>query len=374
VVDLAWKNLLHDKLRFAITVSGIAFAVTLILVQSGLFIGLLDAASTPIERAGADLWVTPKNTPTLEFPHGFPEERLNRVRSVPGVERADKLIVAFMDVALPTGAQESVVVYALEDFTRWNLPWSIVEGDVRDLRRTPSFMLDESADARFGAFQIGEYREIAGRRLKIVGRTRDAKSFATAPMAFMDYRLAQEVFEPARGKSCYLLVKLEPGADITAVQAEIARRVPWNDVWTRDAWAEQSRQYWYVNAGIGLNMAVTVFLGCLVGTVVVAQTLYTSTMEHIREFGTLKAIGGSNRDIYVIIGRQALIAALVGFVVGMIPSLALVPAVEALGLKLRLSGEMVVEVFVGTIVMCLVAAAVSFRKVASIDPALVFRG
>ena len=61
-------------------------------------------------------------------------------------------------------------------------------------------------------------------------------------------------------------------------------------------------------------MFMTVFLGCLVGVVVVAQTLYTSTMEHIKEFGTVKAIGGSNRDIYSILGEQATIAAVVGFV------------------------------------------------------------
>ncbi len=63
-------------------------------------------------------------------------------------------------------------------------------------------------------------------------------------------------------------------------------------------------------------MYITVFLGCLVGIVVVAQTLYTSTMEHIKEFGTVKAIGGGNGDIYRILGKQATIAAVAGFVAG----------------------------------------------------------
>ena len=53
-------------------------------------------------------------------------------------------------------------------------------------------------------------------------------------------------------------------------------------------------------------MYLTVFLGCLVGVVVVAQTLYTSTMEHLKEFGTVKAIGGGNLDIYRILGQAGL--------------------------------------------------------------------
>jgi putative ABC transport system permease protein len=110
-----------------------------------------------------------------------------------------------------------------------------------------------------------------------------------------------------------------------------------------------------------------------VGVVVVAQTLYTSTMEHLKEFGTVKAIGGGNSTIYGILGRQALIAALVGFVLGLVPSYAMRSLVLRADLKLIIPPTVAAMVFVGTIVLCLCAAMISFRKVASIDPALVFR-
>ena len=107
---------------------------------------------------------------------------------------------------------------------------------------------------------------------------------------------------------------------LEAVRRDIRHRLPYNDVHTRDAWAEKSSRYWVENTGLGFNMVMTIFLGCLVGVVIVAQTLYTSTMEHLREFGTVKAIGGSNADIYRILTRQALIAAVTGFILGVIPS------------------------------------------------------
>ena len=375
MVDLALKNLLHDRLRFAITVTGIAFAVMLVFVQVGLFRGLLDKATVTIAHLDAEIWVTSKNTPNVDFAQTFPQGYVQRVRSVPGVARADNLIVQFMNIALPSGAAESVLLYALEDFEFWRFPWRVLEGDPRDLKRGNYLFMDDYASQRFGAFQIGEYREIFGKRLKIIGRTSEALSFSTTPMVFTDYHLAQHL-APGQlgGKTTYILVKLAPGADAETVRAEIRRRLPYNDVHSKRVWMDKTRDYWIESTGIGLNMLMTVFLGCLVGVVVVAQTLYTATMEHLKEFATVKAIGGSNGDIYRILAKQSVISAVIGFVLGCIPAFLLQPGMERIGLKLLIEPQLVVTVFIGTLLLCLGAAMISFRKVAQVDPAMVFRG
>lgn len=373
MVSLARKNLLHDRLRFIITVSGVAFAVTLVLVQVGLFTGLLDKATTTIEHASADIWITSRNTPNVDFAHAFPETVVLRVRSVPGVARADNLIVAFMNLQLPSGAEEGTLVYALEDFAAWRLPWSAPEGHVDDLRRGPNILMDRTAARRFGAFAVGDHREILRRRFKIVGTTIGAASFTTAPITFMDYRRAQELQEILRDKTTYVLVKTAPGYDAATVAADIRRRLPYNDVYTKLDWARRSRNYWIQSTGLGMSMGVTVFLGILVGIVIVGQTLYTSAVEHVKEFGTVKAIGGSNWDIYRILGEQALIAAFVGFALGAVLSLFMRPLMAQLGLNVLLTPAFTASVFAGTVLMCLGAAVFSFRRVASIDPALVFR-
>lgn len=375
MVDLATKSLLHDRLRFLITVSGVAFAVTLVFVQVGLFLGLLDNASVTIDHIDADLWVTSRNTPNIDFAHAFPDTAVQRVRAIPGVVHADNLIVWFMTMNLPSGAQEGTLVYALDDFRRWNIPWNVREGDLSDLRRGAYFFLDDSAVKRYGEYSVGDYRELLGQRMKIIGKTTDARSFTTTPISFMDFDRAQDmVGSQLRNRTTYVMVKLAPGADAAAVRREIARRLPYNDVYTKAEWAKRSRSYWVESTGIGLNMVLTVFLGCLVGIVVVAQTLYTSTMEHIREFGTVKAIGGGNGDIYRILAKQATIAALAGFLLGAAMAYAMRPAIAKIDLKLIIPPQLAIVVFAGSIAMCLAAAMVSFRKVASIDPALVFRG
>ncbi len=373
MVSLARKNLFHDRLRFAITVAGVAFAVTLVLVQVGLFMGLLDKATVTIRNASADLWVTSRNTPNVDFAHTFPETAALRARSVPGVERADNLIVAFMNIQLPNGATEGSLVYALEDFAPWNLPWSVTAGSPDDLKRGYSVLMDRSAELRYGPFAVGDYREIQGRRFRVAGTTDEAASFTTTPIVFMDYRNAQELQEQLRGNTTYVLVKLAPGADRAVVQAELARRLPYNDVFTRDEWAQRSRDYWVKSTGLGMSMGVTVFLGILVGIVIVAQTLYTSAVEHIKEFGTVKAIGGSNLDIYRILGEQALIAAVVGFALGAAFSFVARPIMAGIHLNVLISPGFTAVVFAGTVLMCLGSALFSFRRVAGIDPALVFR-
>lgn len=373
MVSLARKNLFHDRLRFVITVAGVAFAVTLVLVQVGLFLGLLDKATVTIRNADAEIWVTSRNTPNVDFAHTFPETNVLRARSVPGVARADNLIVAFLNIQLPSGATEGALVYALEDFRRWNLPWRVTAGDPADLRRGYALLMDRSAELRYGGFAVGDYREIQGRRFRIAGTTEEAASFTTTPIVFMDYRTAQELQEQLRGSTNYILVKLLPGADADAVIAELRRRLPYNDVFSREEWARRSCDYWVQSTGLGMSMGVTVFLGILVGIVIVAQTLYTSAVEHIKEFGTVKAIGGSNLDIYRILGEQALIAAVIGFALGAALSYAARPAMAGLHLNVLISPAFTAAVFAGTVLMCLGAALFSFRRVAGIDPALVFR-
>ena len=141
---------------------GVGFAAALVLIQVGLFFGLLENASITIDRLNADLWVTARNTPNVDFGNPFPETYVHRVRSIPGVARADNLIVWYAIVALPSGAKESVIYYGLRDFPAWGFPWDVESGDPADLRRGRYVMLDNSAERRFGPFAVGRLPRVPG--------------------------------------------------------------------------------------------------------------------------------------------------------------------------------------------------------------------
>jgi hypothetical protein len=129
-------------------------------------------------------------------------------------------------------------------------------------------------------------------RYRLIGRTREARSFTKNPISFLDYRVGKALAPlHLQHRTTYILVKLAPGTNPEAVRDQIQRRLPHNDVRVKAEWAARSRNYWVENTGLGLSMYMTVFLGCLVGVVVVAQTSYTATMDHFKEFAVVKAIG-----------------------------------------------------------------------------------
>lgn len=374
-VPVARRIFFHDRSKALITIVGISFSVVLVCVQVGLFQGLLSNASLMIDRSRADLWITSMRTPNLDFPQYFSSKTVDRVRSVPGVLRADNLILSYLNITLPSGASEGLEVYAMRDFEPWGIPWNLArKKSFLDLRREKGFILDNSASRRFGPFRAGEYRNILQTRMRILDRSRGAISFTTTPLAFMDIRRVRKIqSQLLSGKTGYIIVRAAPGTDIRRLKKALATRLPFNDVYTSAEWARKSQQYWIESTGLGLNNFVTVFLGVLVGMVVVAQTLYSSTTDHLAEYGTIKAIGGSSTDIYRIVSAQAALAALLGFPPGLLVSLLLRSPLAHGGLKMLLPPSFVLTVFFSTVILCQAAGAISYRRISRIDPEMVFR-
>ena len=186
MVDLALKTLLHDKIRFLITVAGVAFAVTLVFVQVGLFLGMLDNATVTIEHLDADLWVTRKNTPNLDFVARLPRDAHRPHPRVPVVAKADNLIVAFVDVACRRARRGRGRLRA-RGFPAVGIAVERRRGNVEDLRRGALHLRRRVGDQAVRPFRVGDYREVLGRRFQIIGRTREAQGFTTTPITFMDY-------------------------------------------------------------------------------------------------------------------------------------------------------------------------------------------
>jgi putative ABC transport system permease protein len=108
--------------------------------------------------------------------------------------------------------------------------------------------------------------------------------------------------------------------------------------------------------------------------VVVAQTIYATTMDHIREYGTLKAMGAPNSYVYKVIMQQAAISTVIGYALGMLVSIFVVRGSQAGGAAILMPPSMAVGMFFVTLLMCVGAALVSINKVTRLDPAIVFKG
>jgi len=371
---LAQRNLFHDKVRLAVTLTGIVFSVVLIVVQLGLFIGFTTATSNLIDHSGADLWITSKNVPYVEQAVAFSERKLNQVRAVPGVADAQKIIARFTQWKRHDGGQESVQIVGINVDDPLERPWNLVEGRVEDLKAPDAVILDELYKQKLGVTRAGEVFEIGGHRARVVGFTHGIRSFTTSPYVFTTFKNAQDFTRLREDQTLFILVKVAPGADAQQVRRDLLEHVTDVDVFTTAQFSHMTTFYWMFTTGAGVAVLIAAVLGLVVGFVVVAQTIYATTVDHIREFGTLKAMGAPNSYVYKVIMTQAALSAVIGYVLGMIVSVFVVHGSEKGGAAILMPMPMAVGMFFLTLAMCVGAALVSINKVTRIDPAMVFKG
>ena len=324
---LAVKAMLADRGRLATSLLGVVFSVVLVNLQGGLLLGMIQKASLLVDYGHADIWVGHRFMTNVDMGTYIPERWVHRIRSIPGVERAEPYMVMFGQMTMPDGRYENVVVVGSDSASLLGNAWVMDNGDPRAVRQPDGILVDVYDADRLGDCRVGDVREINGHRAKVVGMTRGIVSFTTNPYVFTTLdrsriHFGRDVGVPRDG-CCYFLVKASPGADIPELCRRIQSRVPELDVYDRDTYSAMCMEYWLTRTGIGISFGLAAFLGLLVGLAVVAQTLYASVAERIKEFGTLKAMGAENRCIGRFLLAQSLGNAAIGSVLGLIGSLAI---------------------------------------------------
>lgn len=371
---LARRNLTHDRVRLCVTLTGVIFAVVLIAVQMGLFVGFTKAITDVIDHSQADVWVASRGLQNFDVAAPLKEGKLYQVLAVPGVAGVEKLIVDFANWRRPTGGEEFVEVVGFDLYAGNSGPWNVVQGDVAALTTNNAVFVDETCLDKLGIKGVGETVEIGGLRAQVVGLTRGIRSFTTSPYVFTSFKNALNYCSMREGETTYVLVKTSPGVSPVELRTRIANRVPDVDVFTTSELSQKTEDYWMFSTGAGLALVIAACLGLIVGTVIVAQTLYATTMDHLPEFGTLRAMGAPNSYIYRIIITQAVISGVVGYFCGLGISFVIIHFADKGGASIILPTPLAVALFFLTVAMCVGAAFVSIHKVTRIDPAMVFKG
>lgn len=374
MVALARRNLLHDRVRLVVTLTGIVFAVVLSSIQLGLFVGFQRATSDVIANAGADLWVKSTGVTHLETGVPFSERKLYDVLATPGIAAAQKHIVRFGQWKKPGGGEEGILLIGVDLTGTMGQPWKLVAGSVDALREPDAVIVDELYLSKLGIRGVGDTAEIGGHRARVVGLTRGIRTFTTSPPVFASFKHAQDFGPVAPDQTMYLLAKLAPGANGPTVAARVQEAVTDVDVVLADDWRATQERYWMFGTGAGITVLIAAGLGLLVGVVVVAQTIYAATIDHIREYGTLKAMGATNAYLYRVILQQAAISAVAGYGIGIAIAWSASQASLAGTTAVIIEAPLALALFVLTLVMCLGASMVSINKVTRLDPAMVFKG
>jgi putative ABC transport system permease protein len=371
-LTLASRNLFHDRLRFVATLVGIVFSVVLVMVQMGLFLGFGHMVTTMIDHAATDLWIVPKGAKCFEDPSLLDFKLRNRIAAVDGVASVLPLVIGFSDWRLESGEMTPVFIVGTDQHDGALAPWNVVDGNVQGLAQGFSVAVDRTYFDRLGVSGIGSTAEIRGRKVRVVALTDGIRAFTTTPYVFVDLKNARMFTGTPRDRANDFLVRLNANADRAKVTEAIRGQIGDAQVLTTAEFRDRSRSFWLFGTGAGAALFAGALLGVIVGTVIVAQTLYSSTKDHLNEFATLRAMGSSNRYIYNVIIYQALINAVIGFAIAYGIGALVVKMTARSALPIVITPYLVAALAVLTVVMCVTSAIGAIVRIVRIDPASVF--
>src|SRR5258706_531430 len=190
--------------------------------------------------------------------------------------------------------------------------------------------------------------------------------------ATLDSRF-REIAQGVPEEAVYLILRVTNYNNITSVKEQLKARLPAVDVWTQDEFGRRSKLYWISQTGAGAAILTAAVLAFLIGLVVVSQTIYATTMEHLDEFATLKALGASQRFVIKVVLNQSLACCVAGCVLGLLATIPMVAFARRAVALIYTPGVLMLVRLVASVLMCVLASIMSIRTALSVEPAKVFR-
>ncbi len=372
IFRLASRNLFHDRLRLIATIIGIVFSIVLVTVQMGLYLGFGRMVTTMIEHASADLWVMPQGTKCFEDPSLLDDRQRFRALSVKGVADAIPVVIGFAEWRIPGGGTTPVFLVG-SDLREGGLkPWNLVQGDVDALAIPHGVAVDQSYFERLGISGLGATAEIRDQKVEVAAVTKGIRSFTTTPYVFTTLDRARAYVGISPSKATYFLIRVSPGTPVETVRSRLRATLSDVEILTRAEFRDRSRSFWLFDTGAGAALFAGALLGIIVGTVIVAQTLYSSTKDHLGEFATLRAMGSSGTYIYKVIIWQAVLSAVIGYSLAAAIGALVVELTSESALPIIMTPTLTLGLFVLTVIMCIASAIAAIVQVMRIDPAVVF--
>jgi putative ABC transport system permease protein len=386
--SIAIKMLFGDTAKFYGILLGLAFATLLIAQQASIFVGLMSRTYALIEETPqADLWVTDPTMLFVDDTKPMQVTALQRVRSVDGVHWAVPLFKSLLVAKLPSGSRQLCDVVGVDDASLIGAPASMVQGDISVLRK-PDTIIIETRGARGRLSQpidpadpqgpkrpieLGEELELNEKRAVIGGIAETKPTFQAVPTIYTTYSRAIG-FSPANRRTLsMILVKVDEGDSIAEVRARIERETGLS-VYTPQDFAWKTIEYWMKQTGIPINFGIAIALGFLVGVAIAGQMFYNFTLDNLRYFGAMKAMGATTRRLLGLVALQGFVAGALGLGLGLGVTAVVGLSIPQDKLAFKMTWHIPV-IAAGAVIFIVVASSLfSMRRVVKLDPSEVFQG
>jgi putative ABC transport system permease protein len=389
---VAIQMLMGDRAKYLGIIMGLTFASLLITQQSSIFVGLMTRTYGFVTDTGLpDVWVMDPKVQFIDDIKPMQDTMLLRVRGVEGVKWAMPLYKGLLKARLQNGNFQTCNVIGIDDATLVGGPPEMVQGSIADLRRSEGVIVDEVGangklakipegpdgrpikGAKIEPLKVGDTLELNDRRAVVVGICRVSRTFQSQPVVYTTYSRALQFAPQERKLLSFIIVKAAEDVtphDLCARIKEGTRL----QAYTADDFSWMTVVYFMKYTGIPINFGIAVLLGFLVGTAIAGQTFYNFTLDNLRHFGALKAMGATNTRLLGMILLQALIVGLIGYGLGVGAASLFGQLAGRSELAFRLLWQTLAITGGAVTLICVLASILSIQKVIRLEPAIVFKG
>jgi len=383
---IALKMLMGDKGKYLGIVMGLTFASLIMTQQPAIFLGLMTRTFSFISDVGLpDIWVMDSKVQFVDDIKPLQDTELYRVRGISGVEWAMPMYKGLLKARLANGTFQTCIVVGLDDATLIGGPPVMLEGKIEDLRRSDGVIVDvDGAKDKLAKpsptpggkpipIKVGDDLELNDRRAIVVGIAKVTRTFQAQPVVYTTYSRAKSYAPRERKLLSFVLVKARKGQDL----GELTRRIRNSTglaAYTNQEFKDLTYKYFIKNTGIPINFGISVTLGFIVGAAIAGQTFYNFTLENLRQFGVLKAMGTSNWVLLRMIMLQAILVGSIGYGMGVGLTALFGYSMRNTILAFKFPWQLLIFSGAGVSLICIFAALISILKVIRLEPAIVFKG
>lgn len=378
----ALKMLIGDKAKYIGLILGLSFAAFIISQQAGIFVGLLARTYSYLtDTPQPDIWVIDPQVQFIDDIKPLRDTDLNRVYGIEGVEWAVPMFKGLLRARSFKGTFQTCNVIGLDDASLIGGPPEMVQGSIEDLRMDSAIIVDEigandklayKKDGLVVPLQVGETIEINDQRAYVVGICRVARTFQSQPVIYTTYTRALS-YAPYEVKLLsFIAAKARPHVDPKALCQKIHALTGLNAL-TTDQFKQLTINYYMAYTGIPINFGVAVLLGFIIGTAIAGQTFYNFTLDNLRYFATLKAMGADMPLLTRMVLLQAGWVCAIGWGFGLGGACLFGFLTRKTLLAFLMPWQLFLISAVTMALICSIAALISIRQLRKFDPAIVFK-
>lgn len=369
----ALRFILYDKPKSIGALFGVVISIFLIGQQTGIFIFLTAMMSSLVDNIDTDIWVVDNRTTNVAALGQIDVRFQRQIEALPGIDHVYPLVIAGSSAKFADGKSAGITLVGSQPPAFVGGPWNIAAGTKENLLFDHAVTTDVFDKKLLGGAETGTQFEIAGKQATVALQTQGARGFG-ASFVFTTIDRARYYSKFPSDKVSALLVKLKPGADPGQVIKMIDGSMFGVKAWTKKDFSKETVNTILGSSGIATSVGTLIIFAIVAGSIIIGLTLYSAATDRLKDYATLKAIGASNTYVRRLILSQALIFAVIGYLIGMALMLGFQWGIAKAGIMFSYGIGMYIAFALITLAISMLGVIAAIRRVTKVEPASVFRG